>query len=162
MSEGNPYNGYTWAERQKKFDVAKLGSKSGVPKEPEGPCSLCGDPDVEVEYHDEDYSLPYIWDVPAAYVVCHHCHVHKIHTRFIRPTAWQAFLAHVRRGGYARDLKDPAIKKEFDACNEAIKKGQTFELVALRPYTQTIGQEWFARLNLDPASLTDPKARPRS
>jgi len=34
-----------------------------------------------------------------------------------------AFLAHVRRGGYAADLKDPAIKKQLDGYRAAMRVG---------------------------------------
>jgi hypothetical protein len=128
-----------------------------------GPCALCGDHDPKTvfEYHDEDYSIPYLWTEPATYVLCRNYHVYRLHQRFARPVAWLAFLAHVRRGGYARDLKDPKIKSEVDACCKAIRTGQTFELQSLRPYSGTVGQEWFTRLRLDVESLTDPAARPR-
>ena len=160
---GNPYNGYSWKSREDKFKAMKERIATGALAPAAGPCALCGDPDpkLEFEYHDEDYSLPYKWTEPAAYVICRDCHIYRLHQRFARPIAWQAFLAHVRRGGYASDLKDPKIKSEVDACNKAFKNGQAFELRKLRHYSKNIGKEWFARLRLDRESLSDPKARPR-
>lgn len=160
---GNPYNGYSWKEREDKFKVMKDRIASGELAAAAGPCALCGDPEptTEFEYHDEDYSAPYKWTEPAAYVLCHDCHIYRLHQRFARPTAWQAFLAHVRRGGYASDLKDPEIKSEVEACAKALKNGQTLELRSLRPYKPKPGKEWFARLSLDRECLSDTKARPR-
>lgn len=160
------YNGYSWKERYYvNYKEMERLIASGELQPASGPCAICGDKEVEVEYHGEDYSIPYIWVEPATYVLCHYCHVYKLHQRFARPIAWQAFLAHVRRGGYARDLtkeaKDPNIKKEVDAYRAAIKRGETPALRQLRPYTKTIGKEWFAHLRMDEASLKDPTARPR-
>jgi hypothetical protein len=58
-------------------------------------------------------------------------------------------------------LKDPTIKKEIESCRSAIERGESFSLPVLRPYTQKVGQEWFANLRMDPESLSDPSARPR-
>src|SRR6185295_5191989 len=90
-----------------------------------GPCELCGDAEVPVEYHDEDYSLPYLWGPPALFSLCRHCHRDKLHKRFTRPMAWEAFLAHVRRGGYARDLRDPGTKAEVTAYLAARAQGES-------------------------------------
>ena len=161
MSEGNPYNGYSWDERMEKFEEMKRRFKSGKLPYPTGRCRLCGDPDAEVEYHDEDYGLPYVWAEPAAYMICHHCHVQRLHARFRNPFHWHAYMAHVRRGGYSSDLKDPVIEAEFKKSVEALKNGQPFELRPLRPYAGKLGQEWFAGLTMDPASLTGPPVRCR-
>jgi len=67
----------------------------------------------------------------------------------------------MRRGGYARDLKDPCIKKEVGAYRAALERGETFGLFLLRPYTRIVGKEWFANLQMDPESLSNPTARPR-
>lgn len=149
MSTGNSYNGYSSKERNDKFREMKRRIADGELAAASGSCALCGDPEVEVEYHDEDYSLPYRWVEPAMYILCRHCHRHKLHRRFARPILWQAYLAHVRRGGYARDLQDPRIKSEFEACYKAIKHGHEFTLRELRQYLQNIGTEWFASLRLD-------------
>ncbi len=158
MAVGNSYNGFSFKERNAKNKELLRRLASGEQPPASGPCALCGDPEVEVEYHDEDYSVPYQWNEPAIYALClcRHCHRHKLHMRFARPLIWQAYLAHVRRGGYARDLKDPRIKQEFIAYCKAIEMGQPSVLHEMRPYTREIGEEWFARLRLDRPSLTNP------
>jgi len=161
--KGNWYNGYSPEERDYKFKVLKdLIAKGDVPPTA-GPCALCGDPDPKAafEYHDEDYGEPFIWGPPAMFPLCRNCHRDKLHRRFWRHSAWQAFVAHVRRGGYASDLKDPTIKQEVDAYRAAIEKGESPVLPELRPYTRVIGEEWFAHLRMDEASLKDRAARPR-
>lgn len=155
------YNGYSSKERDAKFRVLKRLVAKGELPSASGPCMLCGDPDVAVEYHDEDYSEPYIWEPPALLSLCRHCHRDKLHKRFWRHSAWKAFIMHVRRGGYARDLKEKSIKKELEACRIAIENGEPFTLPDLRPYNQEVGAEWFANLRMDPESLSDPSARPR-
>lgn len=163
------YNSYSWKERysgkNSKYKEMTRLITSGELLPASGPCALCGNAEVDVEYHDEDYSKPYSWVEPAAYALCHHCHVYKIHQRFARPAVWQAFLAHVRRGGYASDLKDPAIKKEVEAYCAAIKRGDSIiaplPQIEGRTYTRVIGEEWFAKLRMDKASMKDPAARPR-
>jgi len=67
----------------------------------------------------------------------------------------------VRRGGYARELKEPCIKKELGAYQAAIERGEVFALRELRPYKRIVGKEWFANLRMDSESLTDTTARPR-
>jgi hypothetical protein len=150
------YNGYSWSERLAKFDEMKR-----LNIQAHGPCSICGDPTADVEFHDEDYSSPYIWKTPAAYCVCRHCHIYKIHSRFAHPRVWTAFLAHVRRGGYASDLARPDIKREIDGLKAALKNGETVVLKTLRPYKRRPEEEWFANLALDRTILTSPNARPR-
>lgn len=159
------YNGYSGAERLDKFkEMNRLLAVGGLPK-PIGACDLCGDSGVELEYHDEDYSIPYLWTKPAAYMVCHHCHVQKIHARFRFPHRWKAFLAHVRRGGYASDLYgedvSPELTREFEACCEAFKTGQPRTLKRLRNYRGDVGQEWFAQLSVAEISRSAPASRPR-
>jgi hypothetical protein len=155
------YNGYSAKEREIKFKALKARIATGQLAPAAGPCALCGDPEVPVEYHDEDYGEPFIWEPPALLALCRHCHRDKLHKRFWRHAAWHAYVAHVRRGGYARDLKDPKVKSELQAYKVAIENGQPYSLAQLRPYTRPIGQEWFAKLRMDPESLSDPKARPR-
>jgi hypothetical protein len=157
------YNGFSPKERDDKYKVmCNLMAKGELPTA-SGPCALCGDPEVPVEYHDEDYGEPFLWNEPAVFVLCHHCHVHKIHTRFQHPAVWNAFIAHVRRGGYAREWNEPSIKEEIAAYRAAIehKHGEVLPLGELRPYKRIVGTEWFANLRMDPESLMDPAARPR-
>tara|TARA_R110002073_G_scaffold147222_4_gene299968 strand:- start:199 stop:687 length:489 start_codon:yes stop_codon:yes gene_type:complete len=161
MAEGSWYNGYSPKERDKKYKILmRLIAKGELPTA-SGPCALCGDPDVPVEYHDEDYGEPFIWEAPALLCLCRNCHRDKLHKRFGRQTAWWAYIAHIRRGGYARDIKDPVIKKEMKDYRVAIDRGEQTTLRELRPYSHTIGQEWFSNLRMDPESLSDPSARPR-
>lgn len=161
MSSDGWYNGYDWSERNAKLKELKRRLASGEQRPAEGPCDLCGDPDVPVEYHDEDYSQPYLWSPPALFSLCRNCHRDKLHKRFARPAAWRAFLDHVRRGGYARDLKDRAIKDEVAAHQGAIERGEESHLPSLRPYARLSGEEWFAKLTLDSGSLSNRGARPR-
>ncbi len=157
----NYYNGYSPEERRDKFVALKAGIAAGEIPAPAGPCMLCGDPDVPVEYHSEDYSVPYLYTPPAMYSLCKSCHRFRLHARFRNPRAWENYLAHVRRGGYARDLRDPEIQAEYRAYAVARKRGEPGTLRTFRPYTGHIGEEWFAHLRMDTESLTDPAARPR-
>jgi hypothetical protein len=164
---GNFYNGYSWDERLSKYDDMLRRMASGALPAPRGPCRLCGDPgdgarSVRFEYHDEDYSLEYSWAEPAAYVLCHHCHVRRVHMRFAQPAAWHAYLAHVRRGGYARDLGDPAVRSEVAAFRDALRSGAVpHPLKRLRAYAPRPGTEWFASLSLDWEDMLRPETRPR-
>lgn len=146
MAEDGWYNGYSARERDVEVKELKRRVTRG------GPCALCGDPDVPVEYHDEDYGEPFICEPPTLLALCRNCHRNKLHKRISDNAAWKAFIAHVRRGGYARDLKDKAVKKEVDACKRLIEQGKSFSLTPMRPYTREIGKEWFANLRLDPKS----------
>lgn len=162
MKESPWYNGYPWPERLAKLKEWTRLCADGKLGPAIGPCALCGDPDVPVEGHSEDYSKPYLWGPPAEFALCGNCHKDKLHKRFSRPLAsWKAFVAHVRRGGYARELKDPVVKKEVAAFKAAIQRGETFSLRQLRPYAGVVGEEWFANLRMDIESLSDPTARPR-
>lgn len=155
------YNGYKWSEREEKLKELMRQIALGNVQPATGPCRLCNDPDGPVEYHDEDYSKPYEWGPTVLFALCKECHRNKLHARFSRPFAWKAFVAHVRRGGYSRDLKDDTIKREVATCQEAIERGDNMPLRSLRTYVHVIEQEWFANLRLDRESRTDPKARPR-
>lgn len=164
---GNRYNGYAWSERVAKFKDMQRRIASGELTAPEGPCQLCGDPgtperSVTFEYHDEDYSREYSWNIPAAYVLCHDCHITRRHQRFTRPKSWATFLAHVRRGGYASEMKQQSIKSELAKYRKALDAADSLPVLdQLRPYQDISGQEWFARIHMDPASLADGSARPR-
>lgn len=156
------YNGYNWEERYAKLKVLKQRLVDGEMAPATGPCQLCGDPDVPVEYHDEDYSKEYFWGPPALFVLCRNCHRDKLHKRFARPFSWAAFLAHVRRGGYARDLQDKRIKGEIDALARALATGANHgPLQRLRSYSAVEGEEWFATLSVDPVTISPEAPRPR-
>lgn len=159
--EGGWYNGYSWQERDELLVTYKRLIAAGQLAPPTGPCDICSDPDSVVESHSEDYSRPYRWTPPAAYDLCTYCHRRQLHGRFRRPDYWAAFLAHVRRGGYASDLQNPTVRLEFEYYRLASKHGQRAALYPLRPYTKAPGKEWFARLRMDIESLRDPAARPR-
>lgn len=163
------YNGYSKTERDRNFDElkARLADKRLAPAA--GPCGICRDaqPKGPFEYHNEDYGMdPFLDTEPALISLCRHCHRDKLHKRFENPELWTAFLAHVRRGGYARDLVDhPDVKREFAAYRAAIARGG-LEAVRLRQlagrnYDRVVGSEWFANLRMDAESKWDPAARPR-
>jgi hypothetical protein len=164
---GSFYNGYSWPERMAKYEEMLRRFKTGELGKPQGPCRLCGDPgspagEVEFEYHDEDYSKAYSWAEPAAFVLCRHCHQRKVHMRFAQPIAWKAYLAHVRRGGYARDLQRPDVDSELDNYRRALKSDATTPtLKQLRPYAAIVGEEWFSSLTLDWNAMLMPASRPR-
>ena len=155
------YNGYSPKERDAKYKVLNKLIASGDLLEAKGPCDLCNDPEVSVEYHDEDYSLPYLWTKPALLSLCRHCHRSKLHRRFNNPGNWYSFLAHIRRGGYASDLKNKDIDKEVKSFQVAQKNNVNFKLKVIRPYQHAVGSEWFASIRMDIESLQDPKARLR-
>ncbi len=124
------YNGFSGKERLAKFEAMKLRIASGELAPATGPCAICGDSDIATsfEYHDEDYSVPYVWTPPAMYSVCGHCHG-KLHRRFEVKgqswTLWPAYLAHVRRGGHGRDWKTPEVDSEIKRYRGALAAGTT-------------------------------------
>ena len=59
--KGSWYNGFSPKERNKKLKISKQLVAKGCLLAAQGPCALCGDPDVPVEYHDEDYGEPFLW-----------------------------------------------------------------------------------------------------
>ena len=151
----NPYNSFSWQEREAKFKEMNRLIAKGELAHPHGPCRLCGDHGGEAtgvifEYHDENYGHRYTWQEPAAYMVCRDCHIYRIHQRTARPESWKIFLAHVRRGGFAREMRDATIQTELRRNREAILRGVTRDLRTLRPYPCVIGEEWFANLPENP------------
>ena len=81
--------------------------------------------------------------------------------RFARPALWFAFVDHVRRGGYASDLKDPIIRREFRQYRNALERGEQATLRPLRHYGPIPGTEWFAAVSVDGDSMRDADFRPR-
>jgi hypothetical protein len=155
-----PYNGYSGKERAAKLRARNQRRRKGLETATRGPCSLCGDPDAVVEPHSEDYSEPFLWQPPAEWPLCYVCHRIKLHGRFRDPLGWEAYKAHVRRGGYARDLKDRAVQRELRALKAALARGRTLELRRLRP--EPAGQgAWWESLSSDAAALTSRGSRPR-
>jgi hypothetical protein len=144
------YNGFSGNQRAANGAALRKALLAGTVLAPVGPCSICRDPDAKLEYHSEDYSKPYSWAPPAAYPVCVPCHRNKLHKRFANPEMWEGFKAHVRRGGYARDLKTPEIASELAQYVSAIRTGDAPVLNSLRPYPQVVGTEWWANLSTEP------------
>ena len=160
VPNGSWYNGYSPKERDVKFNELKRLIARGMFPAASGPCMLCNDDRINVEYHCEDYGKPFLWTPPAMLSLCRHCHRDRLHKRFAQPSIWHAYVEHVRRGGYARDLKRPAISLEFRAFRAALQSGTPFTLRPLRPYAQVRDNEWFANLRMDPESRSDRSARP--
>src|SRR5688572_15533070 len=155
------YNGYSDKERSAKGRArGKLLASGAVPKS-RGACMLCGDPEASLELHSEDYAKPYLWEPPAAYELCRHCHRNKLHKRFQSPSMWKAFLAHVRRGGYARDLKDWKVRAEVKAAERDIANGKSPALSPLRKRVVPIPDSWADNLTLDPKSRESVTHQPR-
>ena len=124
---GNSYNGFTWAERMTKFKEMNRQLATRELAKPSGPCRLCGDPgghgtDVDFKFHDEDYGKAYSWAEPAAYVVCRLCHIYRIHQRAVHPASWKIFLAHVLRGGYAREMREEGVKRELSRWRRDLER----------------------------------------
>ena len=149
----NSYNGFTGRERDANDTALGKAIEAGTVPAPAGPCSICGDPHSKVEYHSEDYSKPYSWVPPAAYIVCVVCHRNKLHKRFANPIDWEAFKAHVRRGGYASELKQPDVVEELKSYKEELKRNKEdrksepkLELRSIRLYPHVVGTEWWANL----------------
>jgi hypothetical protein len=140
------YNGFSGKERAANGAALRRAIEAGTVPVPAGSCSICGDPSAKLEYHSEDYSKPYSWSPPAAYLVCIACHRNKLHKRFGNPDMWEAFKAHVRRGGYASDLKQPEVARELKQYIAALRSGDVLQLRPLRPYPHASGTEWWASL----------------
>jgi hypothetical protein len=83
----------------------------------------------------------------------------RLHKRFNNPLTCAAYKAHIKRGGYGADLADPKIARQIKLHADALARGRQAELLALRPFAAM--DLWWDLLNVDPASLTSPSARPR-
>ncbi len=155
----NYYNGYSPKERERKLRNSNKLIKTGEMKLSSGPCDICGDPDCPTEYHSEDYSVPFKLE---EYSLCHYCHIFALHQRYRKPFFWQAYKAHIRRGGYARDFKkNPEIKKEVYDLYKAYEQGKEVSLIKLREKLLT-GDEWWEKLTPNEKSLWSFNARPRA
>jgi len=153
------YNGFTGAERLRKYQVYKQRQAQGLGPFPVGPCQLCADPTAAVEPHSEDYATPYQWEPPAEYMICRSCHG-WVHQRFAKPDAWGQFLAHVARGGYAREFAQAPVTQERKAAARAMAEGAVHTWAPIAGRAPQVGG-WWTTLTLDEDSLTDPAARPR-
>lgn len=150
------YNGFSGRERAANGAALLKAIRAGLVPPASAPCSLCGDASAKVEYHSENYAKPYSWTTPAAYVVCIACHRNKLHKRFSDPVKWEAYKEHIRRGGYASDLKQPEVAREFDACVAARRAGNAVELRPLRPYSHEYGSQWWEKLESNPPAKPEP------
>lgn len=153
------YHGFSGPERTRLGAGIKRHLRNTGAPPYSGPCMLCGDPEVRVELHAEDYAEPFLAGPPGIYWLCRHCHRAKLHKRFWRRELWAAFLAHVRRGGYARDLRDPVIRREFESYRRAIADGR---VATLRPLRERglAETEWWDLLTLDERCATPDWQRP--
>ena len=122
-------------------------------------CMLCSDPAARIELHSEDYSEPFCFAPPAAYWLCIACHRNNLHKRFADPARWRAFLSHISRGGYARDLREPVVKREVASLTQELREGRQSFLPQLRPWVPRA--KWWEHLSIDPATKTDIHSRPR-
>lgn len=162
---GNPYNGYSWKEREAILHAAKRLEKQGDLEplsyiQSERPCDICADPNRKgKEWHSEDYSEPFQFKPPATFVTCRVCH-QRLHKRFHAPLEWQVFLAHLRCGGYGREYRSLHSKEQRDAWVAEVKNGNAPTLPIVRART-IIGSEWWLHLTLDGESLDAAWARPR-
>ena len=159
------YNGYSGKERMEKFVEMKRRIDCNELSKPSGPCALCDEPSGLFEYHDEDYSQPYDWTNPAAYVLCHHCHIQKIHARFRSPHRWLAFIELVSQGVHSSDLygkqADAKNREKFETRCSQIKRDLFAEVSRWHEDANVPGQEWFYYLSLDPTSRENRTFRPR-
>lgn len=152
MTALGAYNGFTGKQREQHYRELKrlLAFKLLAP--PIGPCDLCGDPGssepTAFEYHTEDYSLPVKFGAPAMYCLCRICHRDKLHKRFRNNADWFVFMAHVRRGGYAREINLLPVRNELKKFRKSIGSGSLMQLVELRDCALRPGHEWFSRLGL--------------
>ena len=155
----NYYNGYSPKQRNKKLAALHRLYPNYSHPYYRPPCHLCGDSTAKVQPHSEDYAEPFLWERPAIYAVCSHCHS-RLHRRFDSPASWLAYKAHLRRGGFGSDLRTPKIAREVSRLAKALESGQPFSLVSLRPSLHG-GPEWWESLTTDPRFLNQPFARPR-
>ena len=133
------------AETRRRTTSGELPSLSG-------PCALCGETEGKFQYHSEDYSEPWSWDPPATFVTCKSCHS-RLHKRFDDPLGWEAFKAHIRRGGTSTELQDPTHRDEMLAVRDALRRGDPLpDLPVLRP--RVIPPDtWWQNLSDDPQKL---------
>ena len=153
MPTSNPYNGYTWKQREAIIPAHKRLEQIGD-LEPlayllsKGPCEVCGDPgetEPPKQSHSEDYSPPYRFSPPATFIVCAVCHL-RLHKRFPdksgKPSDWRLFLAHLRSGGYGREFTSWYSLEKRRAWQAQIEAGDFVSLPSPRQRKLT-GEEWW-------------------
>jgi hypothetical protein len=143
------YNGWTPKERQTLQDALNRLHAQGLHPGTEGPCQLCGDADIRVKPHSEDYSAPYSFKAPAMYAICGSCHWH-LHARFNDPERWAEFLHHVKRGGYGQEFSTPKVMKERKACRKAKLNGWIYKWHLTPGRVIRRGGHWWLKLSMDP------------
>lgn len=99
---GNPYNGFSWEERQAAYNWWKAEVAAGRREKPTA-CDACGQTEGRIEPHDEDYSLPYGPHI-CEFGLCYRCHM-MIHCRFKATRAWDAYRLAVRSGKCATPIR---------------------------------------------------------
>ena len=90
------------------------------------------------------------------------CHRRKLHGRFAHPQNWQTYCAHVRRGGYGRDLKDPKVKAELRAYQAELKKGNRPPVLPPIKGRRVRRGGWWTKLTCDREVLARFDSRPRA
>lgn len=143
------YNGFSPEDRGRMVGETRRKSASGELPPLSGPCALCGEEQGKFQYHSEDYTEPWSWEPPATYVTCKSCHS-RLHKRFDDPMGWEAFKAHIRRGGTSTELQDPAHRAEVLAVREAVRKGQPVPHLQVLRSREIPPDIWWEHLSPDP------------
>jgi hypothetical protein len=152
------YNWFSSSERARKGRDLKRRIRNGEVFPTHGRCALCGDPDVDIEPHSEDYSEPFSWKEPAVYYLCRACHRSYLHKRFGNPNLWRTHLAHVRRGGYWSDRANPVIRGELRRYRTALDRRETpMPLKGLSRKRRFPVKPWWERLTMDRSSIEGPR-----
>lgn len=150
------YNGYSGMERQAKYDEYKrLCTQGEDPYKSIKSCQLCGCTNQALEPHSEDYGEPYKWGPPYEYAICSFCH-HWIHARFAHPHDWDAFKAHVRRGGWGQEFAGSLERKSYKEDGRTVWPPMMVD-GERRP--QRNGLDWWEGLTTSAASMADSAAR---
>jgi hypothetical protein len=147
-----PYNGYSPAQRAAKGRArAKRTEEKGAVR---GPCAMCGDSDAKFWLHSEDYGVPYLWDEPAAYVRCDHCH-RRLHRRFDRgERRWKTYWLFLDAGWFGREVAPHHLDRAARNPHEPLERRRNNQRAVTDP--------WWRELTLDPKCITlgcAPKGR---
>jgi hypothetical protein len=156
------YNWFSQSQRDKKWRDHQRRQAKGETFLAHGKCALCGDPNVDIEPHSEDYSEDsqgrFSWREPAVYYLCRQCHRTHLHKRFSNQLGWKTHLAHVRRGGYSADRRQPSIKRELARYRDALKRAASPPpLKGLGRRRRFSAKPWWERLTMDISSIRGPR-----